>query len=66
MPVVFGFDLSTVLLLLTGTLFVIVIVKSWLEVPKNIPPLPALKVPILGHLPYMVDPRKKLMEWRKT
>ncbi|KAK3762031.1 hypothetical protein RRG08_066165 [Elysia crispata] len=66
MPGVFGLELSSVLLLLIVTLCVILLVRSWLEVPQNIPPFPVRPLPIVGHIPHMVDPRRKLMEWRKT
>ncbi|KAK3766166.1 hypothetical protein RRG08_025167 [Elysia crispata] len=66
MATIFGLELSSALLLLIVTLCVILLVRSWLEHPQNIPPLPAKPFPIVGHIPYMVDPRRKLLEWRKT
>lgn len=66
MSLILGLDLSSALVLLIVTLFVTFVIKSWLELPPNIPPLPARPYPILGHLPYLVDPRKQLLEWKKT
>lgn len=61
-----GLELWSVLLLLIVTLCVIWLVRLWLEVPQNIPPVPVRPFPIVGHIPYLADPRKTLMKWRKT
>ncbi|BFZ07228.1 hypothetical protein BsWGS_10267 [Bradybaena similaris] len=43
------------------------VVKSWLKHPRNLPPCPVRPYPVLGHIPYMKDDRRKtLKEFRKT
>ncbi|GFS02740.1 cytochrome P450 II f2-like protein II [Elysia marginata] len=66
MAMPFGLELWSLLVLLLVTLIVILVVQAWLHTPPDIPPLPARPFPVVGHLPYMANPRRKLMEWRET
>ncbi|GFR77479.1 cytochrome P450 2U1 [Elysia marginata] len=66
MGLMFDMELWSVIVLLIVTLCVVLVVRGWLDVPQNIPPFPVRPLPIVGHIPYMVDPRKTLMAWRKT
>uniref|UniRef100_A0A0B7BEC1 Cytochrome P450 n=1 Tax=Arion vulgaris TaxID=1028688 RepID=A0A0B7BEC1_9EUPU len=47
-------------------LVVILIVKSWLQTPRNLPPCPVQPLPIIGHILHIQKrPRETLKEWRK-
>ncbi|GFO35367.1 cytochrome p450 ii f2-like protein ii [Plakobranchus ocellatus] len=60
-----GFDLPP-LALVVAALFAILVVRSWVQTPGNLPPFPARPFPILGHLPYLgAATRDKLLELRK-
>ncbi|GFR77484.1 cytochrome P450 2U1 [Elysia marginata] len=66
MALIFDMELWSLLVLVIVTLCVILVVRGWLEIPQNIPPFPVRPLPIVGHIPHLTDPRRKLMEWRKT